>query len=94
MIDGMTSRGICTVPVPGEWDWDWHGSILFVVTLYTTIGYGAFCLLYRLLPTEVTRGDSAQAFLRPKQLAAGSFPSSFRFLALECTPRVSISSFR
>lgn len=45
IIDGMTSRGICTVPVPGEWDWDWHGSILFVVTLYTTIGYGAFCLL-------------------------------------------------
>ena len=38
----MTSRGICTTPEAGEWDWDWHGSVLFVVTLYSTIGYGAF----------------------------------------------------
>ena len=82
VIDGMTARGICTVPVPGEWDWDWHGSILFVVTLYSTIGYGASRLSRRSRrPSCDTRGLGA-GFFAPKTSGGRVFSILFSFFGI------------
>ena len=42
IIAEMESGGICTAPQLNKWDWTFHGSIFFMYTLITTVGYGFF----------------------------------------------------
>ena len=39
MIARMESGGICSAPEDGNWDWSFRGSLYFVFTLITTIGW-------------------------------------------------------
>ena len=43
MIARMESGGICSAPEEGSWDWSFHGSLYFVFTLVTTIGWVRAC---------------------------------------------------